>query len=113
MLIWMLISLSHIYYRPILLNRKQGDLEFKMPGYPYTSWIAVILLAGIIVALWFIPEQRIGIYSGVGWLSLISLYYFIAGRSRVKFKQPDELRHIELASFFGGFPVKEYKRKKK
>lgn len=112
MLIWLLISLTHIYYRPILERRANTELEYKMPGYPYTSWIAVFSLAGVLVTLWFIPEQRIGIFSGVGWLVLISLYYFISGRAEGKlFKQTSELRNVEFASFLGGYPVKKKHKK--
>lgn len=102
MLIWMIISITHVFYRPILQARTHEELKFKMPGYPYTSWIAAILLAGVIITLWFIPEQRIGIYSGTAWLALISAYYFLSG-GRVTFTTKDNIRHIEFASFFGKY----------
>ncbi len=106
MFIWSIISLTHIFYRPILLARANGELDFSMPGYPYTSWIAVVLLSGVLITLWFIPEQRIGIFSGLGWLALISGYYFLSGKSRVKFGYRGELRHAEFASFLGGYPIR-------
>ncbi|AZR72911.1 hypothetical protein BBF96_05605 [Anoxybacter fermentans] len=113
MFIWMLISITHIFYRPILEERAKGELEYKMPGYPYTSWLAAILLVGVLITLWFIPEQRIGIYSGIGWLVLITGYYFLSGHAHATFKFKDELRHVEYASFLGGYPIKNQNKKQK
>ncbi|MCL4514982.1 MAG: amino acid permease [Firmicutes bacterium] len=88
-LTWLVISLTHVYYRPKILAESPERLKFRMPGYPWASWAAVALLAAVMVTLWFIPEQRIGIYSGVALLAALSVYYFTvrarqAARARVE-----------------------------
>lgn len=90
LLTWLVISLSHVYYRPKILAENPERLKFRMPGYPWASWAAVALLAAVLVTLWFIPEQRIGIYSGAGLLAGLSVYYFTAQARIVRLQRAEE-----------------------
>lgn len=73
---WLVISLSHINFRRVFVKAHgAGALKYKMPGYPYTSWFAVGTMVVIITTLWFIPQQRAGLVSGLILLTGVSAYW--------------------------------------
>jgi L-asparagine transporter-like permease len=100
---WLIISLSQIYMRRRVLARDPSALKFKMPGYPYTSWMTVALISVVIFTLPFVPEQRIGFVSGLVWLGVVSLYWFISCEKRFspRLVAGKRLRGLEFASLLG------------
>lgn len=66
------ILATHIRFRKI--NGCPPEGKCQMPGYPYTSWIALISMIIIILSMPFIPGQGSGLIAGV---VLIALYSFI------------------------------------
>ncbi len=76
---WILILLTHIYYRPILI--KKYELKHKAWGYPYTSWAAVFALIGILLSTVLSPVTRIGFLGGLTIIILLSVFYFFAKKS--------------------------------
>lgn len=100
---WLTISLSHIYIRPKIMRESPEALKFKAIGSPYTSWLAAILMLGVIITLWFLPEQRIGIYSGLTWLIFLSLYYLLSRKFTMRLPEhaPSKIKGLEFATFFG------------
>ncbi|MBE6069127.1 MAG: amino acid permease [Clostridium lundense] len=66
------ILATHIRFRKI--NGCPPEGKCQMPGYPYTSWIALISMIIIILSMPFIPGQGSGLIAG---FILIALYSFI------------------------------------
>lgn len=66
------ILATHIHFRKI--NGCPPEGKCQMPGYPYTSWIALISMIIIILSMPFIPGQGSGLIAG---FILIALYSFI------------------------------------
>ncbi|MDV3425830.1 MAG: amino acid permease [Bacillota bacterium] len=75
------ILATHIRFR-----KKHGcpDGKCKVPGYPYTSWLALITMIIIIFSMPFIPGQISGLIAGLVIIALYTMIYMvikIAGRS--------------------------------
>lgn len=49
----------------------------QLPGYPYTSWFAMISLAAIIASMPLIPGQRNGLLAGLSLLAFFALLYLL------------------------------------
>ncbi|MDK2930381.1 MAG: amino acid transporter, family [Bacillota bacterium] len=86
-----------------ILARDPSALKFKMPGYPYTSWMTVALITGVILTLPFVPGQRIGFISGLVWLGIVSLYWLVSCRKRFapRLITTRRLVGLEFASLVG------------
>lgn len=100
---WLVISLSQIYMRRRILAQNPSALKFKMPGYPYTSWMTVALIAGVILTLPFVPGQRVGFISGLIWLAAVSLYWLVSCKKRFapRLITTKGLTRLEFASIIG------------
>lgn len=73
------IMASHIRHR-----RRHGcppDGACQLPGFPYTSWIALISMIVVLLSMPFIPGQEAGLISGIVMVILYSLI-FLAVRFR-------------------------------
>jgi amino acid transporter, AAT family len=80
--VWMMIFVTHIFFRRAWEARGGRRLPVRMIGYPYTSILGAILVAAIIVTTWWVPGMRPTIYAGLPWLTLLTVVYFVWGRSR-------------------------------
>ncbi len=71
---WSIIVYAHLKFR-----QKMGvQVEFKMPGYPYTNWVTLLFLAMVAVLLGFNSETQIALIVGPIWiLILIVSYQFV------------------------------------
>ena len=49
LVVWASIALSELKLRPVF--EKEGDLPVKMWGYPYLTWVALVLMAGLTVLM--------------------------------------------------------------
>lgn len=69
------ILATHIRYR-----KKHGcpDGKCKVPGYPYSSWAALITMVIIIFSMPFIPGQSSGLIAGLVIIALYTIIYAAA-----------------------------------
>lgn len=67
------IMATHIRFRRIKGCPPEGKCQ--MPGYPYTSWIALISMIIFILSMPFIPGQVSGLIAGVIIIAFYSLAY--------------------------------------
>ena len=51
------------------------ESEFKVPLWPVASWAAVAFVLLVIVVLGIIPDTRMALVIGVGWLLLLGIGY--------------------------------------
>lgn len=80
------IMASHIRFR-----KKKGcppEGKCQMPGYPYTSWIALISIIIVLLSMPFIPGQSVGLITGIVMVILFSLIY-LAMRLRTNTRSVD------------------------
>ena len=80
--VWMMIFLTHLFFRRAWEARGGRKLPVRMIGYPFTSILGLGLVAAIIITTWWVPGMRPTILSGLPWLAFISVAYFIRRKSR-------------------------------
>lgn len=80
-----MIVATHIRFRKKYGYPPEG--KYHMPGYPYTSWIALISLIIAIISMPFISGQASGLIAGLIILALYSLAYLVM-KSYEKVKKP-------------------------
>lgn len=54
-------------------------------GFPYTSWLAMVLLAGIILSMPLIPGQGLGLLAGLVFLAFFAICYVVSIYARKHF----------------------------
>ncbi|EJC3639614.1 amino acid permease [Salmonella enterica] len=76
---WIVISWCQMNFRRNYLRKGNDirDLVFRTPAYPVLPITAIVLNIFIIVSLYFIPEQRIILYTGIPVLILIYGGYYL------------------------------------
>jgi AAT family amino acid transporter len=70
---YLVIMATHYRFR-----REQGcppQGKCQLPGYPYTSWFAMVSLVAIIASMPLIPGQRNGLLAGLLLLATIVTVY--------------------------------------
>jgi L-asparagine transporter-like permease len=79
------IMASHIRFRKKKGCPPQGKCQ--MPGYPYTSWIALVSLIVALLSMPFIPGQSIGLITGIVMVVFFAISYFVMKF----FRSPEEI----------------------
>ncbi|MFC3886359.1 alanine permease AlaP [Bacillus songklensis] len=73
---WCMILLSQIRYRKSLSPEQKQGLKYKMPLYPFTSYLSLAFLIGVAGLMAYFPDTRIALFVGPLWLViLVALYY--------------------------------------
>lgn len=75
MLTYGAIMACHIRFRKCKGCPPEGKCQ--MPGFPYTSWIALIAIIAIIASMPFIPGQTAGLIAGIGMTAFFIIVYLI------------------------------------
>ena len=89
--VWMMIFITHLYFRRAWVAGNNRRLPVRMIGYPYTSILGALLVAAIIATTWWVPGMQSTIYSGLPWLVLLSLAYWLLGRGKQRNVREDEM----------------------
>jgi amino acid permease len=76
---WMGICASQYFFRKRYTEHggKVEDLAYKTPFFPLVPALGFFLNLAVAVSLWFVPDQRIAIYTGVPFVLVMMAYYFI------------------------------------
>ena len=110
------IMATHIKYRKKFGCPPEGKCQ--MPGYPITSWLALISLIAIIFSMPFVPGQASGMVAGVFMVSSYILIYvaakivFTKGENRLFVKAEESKRHrIRLSTEFSKELIEDISKK--
>jgi amino acid transporter, AAT family len=76
---WGVILLSQIRYRNTLKPAESKALKYKMPLFPYTSYIALAFLAFVIGLMAYNPDTRIALVIGPLFLVFLVTVYYVKG----------------------------------
>jgi Gamma-aminobutyrate permease and related permeases len=94
------ILATHIRFRKC--NGCPPNGKCQMPGYPYTSWIALIGLIIIIISMPFIPGQTPGLIAGVIMTVIFAVIYLIM-KLMGKTEDPVKQDQFNRSSYKAGF----------
>lgn len=78
---WFIILLSQINLRKKV---PEDQFKFRVPGFPYSSWFALLGLIIVFITQFFLADLRIGAVAGLIWLALLSAYYIVAVKGRLQ-----------------------------
>jgi len=78
----LLFAYAMILASQLVLRRREGcpPGACKMPFYPYSTWLGIILVVGAIVSMPLVPGQGAGLLAGLGLLAFFALAYLVAFR---------------------------------
>jgi L-asparagine transporter-like permease len=76
MLVWMIILASHLVFR----RRRGADLPVKTPLFPWLQYLALALLAGVLLTMGISKDWRISWIVGVPWVVLLAVCYLVHRR---------------------------------
>ncbi len=82
MFVWMMIFITHYFFRRARLAAAQPRPPFRMWGYPFTSLFGAGLMAAILITTLFNQPFRMTLIFGIPFLVLLSLVYFLLVRRR-------------------------------
>ncbi|KVK83681.1 amino acid permease [Burkholderia cepacia] len=89
--VYVLIAFSQLRLRKRLDPVAASRLRVKMWAYPYLTWVAIVGMVGILVAMAFIPDQRKPLWLGVASLAVLVVAYGLTRRSRREHLDDSEL----------------------
>jgi len=81
---WAIILLSQLKFRRTLSPAQLASLAYRMPLFPYGSYIALGFLALVIGLMAYFPDTRIALIVGPGWLVFLVVVYYLMGFNKDK-----------------------------
>lgn len=76
---WSIILLSQLKFRRSLSEEEKKTLKFKVPFFPYGSYIALAILIFVVGLMAYFPDTRIALIVGPCWLILLTAIYYLKG----------------------------------
>ena len=80
---WLIIFVSHLYFRPRWDAVGGRRLPVRMLGYPFTSLAGAAAMVAIMATTWWVEGMRVTLIAGVPWLVALTVVWF-AMRGRVR-----------------------------
>ncbi len=74
--VWLMIFVTHLFFRRKWEALGRPRLPVRLIGYPYTSILGVAMLVAILTTTWWVEGMRITLQAGIPWLVFISVAYF-------------------------------------
>jgi L-asparagine transporter-like permease len=72
---WMMIFVTHYYFRRARVRAGAPRLSFALPGFPYTTLLGAGLMAAVLITTVFTPEFRMTLVFGIPFLAALALVY--------------------------------------
>ncbi|AXT45413.1 MULTISPECIES: amino acid permease [Chromobacterium] len=76
---WVIILLAQLRFRRTLSREQLAALAYKMPFWPYGSYIAMGFLILVVGLMAYFPDTRIALIIGPGWLAFLVVAYYLLG----------------------------------
>ncbi|MCL4424810.1 MAG: amino acid permease [Firmicutes bacterium] len=74
---WIVISLTHYYFRGMMKKKNPAALRYLAWGHPYTSLLTTALILGVLASAYLVPGQRVGFAGGLALWGLYSLVFLL------------------------------------
>jgi AAT family amino acid transporter len=78
--VWLMIFITHLFFRAKWEAAGRPRLPVRMIGYPYTTLLGAAAMIAILATTWWVEGMRITLIAGVPWLAIISLAYILTTR---------------------------------
>lgn len=77
MFVWMMIFITHYFFRRARLAQTQSRPAFRMWGYPATTLLGAGLMASVLITTLFNQPLRMTLVFGIPFLGLLTLMYYL------------------------------------
>jgi len=91
---WVVISYTHLKFK-ISMNRMQTRTDFPSVAYPFTNYLCIAFMGGILLIMSSTPEMRIAVVMIPVWIGLLMIAYFF---KRKKENQTAVLNTTKISS---------------
>jgi len=91
MFTWMMIFVTHYFFRRARVQATEAALSFRMYGYPVTTWLGAGLMAAVLVTTAFTSAFRMTLSFGLPFLAFLTIVYWFRYRGR---DRADELARV-------------------
>lgn len=81
---WGTILVTQIMSRKKMSSQEKQGLTYKMPLFPFTSYLTLAFLVFVMVVLGFSPDTRIALIVGPIWIILLVVLYYATGLHKRK-----------------------------
>lgn len=71
-IVWIMIMAAHVVYRR---QNKDNHGEFRMPGYPLTSWLTIAFYVAILILLFFIESTKLALIISIIFIVILAISY--------------------------------------
>ena len=71
-IVWIMIMAAHVVYRR---QNKDNLGEFRMPGYPLTSWLTIAFYVAILILLFFIESTKLALIISIIFIVILAISY--------------------------------------
>jgi L-asparagine transporter-like permease len=76
MFTWLMIFVTHYFFRRRWMAEKNGPLAFRMWGFPVLTGLGAALMLAILVTTFFTDEFKFTLLFGLPFLLILSVIYF-------------------------------------
>ncbi|MED4204876.1 amino acid permease [Neobacillus mesonae] len=87
---WIVILILEILFRS-KMEKSGVKLQYPMPLWPVLPILGIIMLVGAFAAIVYSPLTRVSVFSGIGWLVILLVYYQIKIAPRYN-DEPNEMQ---------------------
>ncbi len=77
---WLVIFVTHLFFRAKWEAAGQPRLPVRMIGYPYTSLLGAASMVAILATTWWVEGMRVTLIAGLPWLGVLTVAYFLVNR---------------------------------
>ncbi|WP_165770703.1 MULTISPECIES: amino acid permease [Bacillus cereus group] len=98
MFTWMMIFVTHLYFRKKWDKAGGRKLPVRMWGYPYLTLLGMVLMLAIIITTWFTDMFKTTLLTGIPFLLIISIGYMIwkkANERNIAIEKDTTSREVE------------------
>ena len=98
MFTWMMIFVTHLYFRKKWVASGGRNLPVRMWGYPYFTTLGAVLMFAILITTWFTDMFKSTLTTGIPFLLVVTIGYFVwkkANERRVLVKKDGVSDHVK------------------
>ncbi|MBL3645388.1 amino acid permease [Peribacillus frigoritolerans] len=89
MFTWLMIFISHLFFRGKWEKTGGRKLPVRMIGFPYLTILGAVLLFSLMITSWF-TDFKIMLQFGIPWLLFLAVAYFISKRRNINHNVMEE-----------------------
>jgi len=82
MLTWLMIFITHWYFRRQWERTGRPRLSFRMAGFPVLTWLGAVAMLAIMITTWFTEVFKMTLVFGIPFLLLLALCYWLIFRHK-------------------------------